>query len=76
VLRRAALGGSFPGQVPVQEREKILKKEGLDPSRLTNLTLVYKVQEVRASRLLSLPFHSGLYHATPLRGAGPAGEQY
>lgn len=35
-------------QVPVQEREKILKKEGLDPSRLTNLQLVYKVQEVRA----------------------------
>jgi len=33
-------------QVPVQEREKILKKEGLDPSCLVNLTLVYKVQEV------------------------------
>jgi hypothetical protein len=31
----------------VQEREKILKKEGLDPTRLANLTLVYKVQEVR-----------------------------
>lgn len=33
-------------QVPVKEREKLLKKEGLDPTRLTNLTLVYKVQEV------------------------------
>ncbi|CAL5222099.1 g4408 [Coccomyxa viridis] len=33
-------------EVPVKEREKLLKKEGLDPTRLTNLTLVYKVQEV------------------------------
>lgn len=33
-------------QVPVKEREKLLKKEGLDPTRLANLTLVYKVQEV------------------------------
>jgi hypothetical protein len=33
-------------QVPVQERERILKKEGLDPTRLQNLTLIYKVQEV------------------------------
>lgn len=42
-------------QVPVQERERILKKEGLDPTRLQNLTLIYKVQEVRHSRgLLAL----------------------
>ncbi len=34
-------------QVPVQERERLLKKEGLDPTRLANLSLVYKVQEVR-----------------------------
>ncbi|BDA49994.1 Ion channel DMI1 [Coccomyxa sp. Obi] len=33
-------------EVPVQERERILKKEGLDPTRLQNLTLIYKVQEV------------------------------
>lgn len=32
--------------MPVKEREKMLKKEGLDPTRLANLTLVYKVQEV------------------------------
>ena len=30
----------------MKEREKLLKKEGLDPTRLANLTLVYKVQEV------------------------------
>ena len=35
-------------QVPVQERERLLKKEGLDPTRLANLSLVYKVQEVPA----------------------------
>ena len=30
----------------MKEREKLLKKEGLDPTRLANVTLVYKVQEV------------------------------
>ena len=44
-------------QVPVQEREKILKKEGLDPTRLANLTLVYTHAEVRsgAKQCCSLP---------------------
>ena len=41
-------------QVPVKEREKLLKKEGLDPTRLTNLTLVYKVQEVPFQPPLSM----------------------
>jgi len=41
-------------QVPVKEREKLLKKEGLDPTRLTNLTLVYKVQEVPFQLPLSM----------------------
>lgn len=34
----------------MHEREKILKKEGLDPTKLNNLTLVYKAQEVIQSR--------------------------
>ena len=41
-------------QVPVKEREKLLKKEGLDPTRLANLTLVYKVQEVSSAGFASL----------------------
>ena len=40
-------------QVPVKEREKLLKKEGLDPTRLANLTLVYKVQEVSSAGFAS-----------------------
>ena len=48
--------------MPVKEREKMLKKEGLDPTRLANLTLVYKVQEVcpftgaPSQRTPTLPF--------------------
>ena len=41
-------------QVPVKEREKLLKKEGLDPTRLANLTLVYKVQEVSSAGFAGL----------------------
>ncbi|EIE23062.1 hypothetical protein COCSUDRAFT_584, partial [Coccomyxa subellipsoidea C-169] len=37
-------------EVPVQERERILKKEGLDPTRLQNLTLIYKVEGELVSR--------------------------
>ena len=35
----------------------MLKKEGLDPTRLANLTLVYKVQEVCPFTGAPLPMH-------------------
>ena len=50
----SALLSAHGMQVPVKEREKLLKKEGLDPTRLANLTLVYKVQEVSSAGFASL----------------------
>lgn len=52
-------------QVPVREREKLLKKEGLDPTRLSNLTLVYKVQEVRSHSLGTACLFSALLSRLP-----------